>query len=196
MCGRYYVDDQTAEEVKQLVCRVSQNLQPGISTGDVRPAEPAWVLLRTRSKWQLVRMKWGYPGREGSGLVINARSETVLEKPMFADSIRERRCVIPISGFYEWNSRKEKYKCFHREQRVMYLAGCFKAFEGENRFVILTTKANPSMAGIHERMPLVLPDDALTAWTEDCSQLTGLLAGEPEPLLTGTDYEQMILDLF
>lgn len=196
MCGRYYVDEQTAEEIKRLVYRISRNLQMKITTGDVRPSESAPVLLREAAGWRPAMMKWGFPGREGAGLLINARSETVLEKPTFRDAIRIRRCVIPAGGFYEWNSRREKYKCFRRGQKVMYLAGCFNRFEEEERFVILTTKANHSMAAIHERMPLLVPEEDLETWLEDSSALSGLLAGEPEPLLTETEYRQMTLDLF
>ena len=196
MCGRFYIDDEMAEEINELVRDISRKQQAGIRTGDYRPSEPAAVLLRAGKRWQLAEMKWGFSGREGSGLLINARSESVLEKPTFADSIRARRCVIPVSGFYEWNSRREKYRCFRREHKAMYLAGCFKADQGEPRFVILTTAANASMSPVHERMPLILPEEALISWLEVPPRLNGLLLTEPEYLECRTDYQQLTLDLF
>lgn len=89
--------------------------------------------------------------------MINARSESVLEKRIFQESVRHRRCVIPAKGFYEWNVKKEKYQ-FERldQEAVLFMAGCFQRFQEEEWFVILTTQANASVSLVHHRMPLVL----------------------------------------
>ena len=69
-----------------------------------------------------------------------------MEKGMFREKIHTKRCVIPATGFYEWNRQKEKCEFSRTEQEEMFLAGFYGAFAGENRFVILTTEANPSVA--------------------------------------------------
>ena len=196
MCGRYYVDDEMLGEIRQVVRDIDRRLKGEVLSGDVRPSEAALILFRDRGEWCPVRMNWGFFGRDRGSLLINARAETVLEKPTFAESIRARRCVIPASGFYEWNAGKDKYTCFRPDRKTIYMAGCFRAYQGENRFVILTTAANESMVSIHERMPLLLPEEGLRGWLEEDAGLTGFLTREPEPLMKRTDYQQLSMDLF
>lgn len=195
MCGRYYVDETMANEIKKLIHDIDRRMMNG-KTGEVRPSEEALVLLFQDENWQPATMRWGFLGRKGKGLLINARSETVWEKPTFQQSISEQRCVIPASGFYEWNAGKEKFTFTLPEQPVMYFAGCYRAYEAENRFVILTTAANASMAPVHERMPLLLPEENLEAWISSRKHAEALLLRKPEQLERKTEYEQLSLDLF
>ncbi len=191
MCGRYYIDDETDRAIEKLVRSVDRKLKLE-RTRDVRPSEMATVILQQEGVLQMEQIKWGFPSIHGKGLLINARAEGAMEKPTFQDSIRRRRCVIPARGFYEWNQHKEKY-CFERQEknRVLYMAGCFQAFQGENRFVILTTNANESVARVHDRMPLVLQEQEIGQWLRDDSKIISFLQKRP-PLLEGrTDYSQI-----
>ena len=91
-------------------------------------------------------MVWGYPRFQGkSGSIINARSETAGERPMFRRSLAERRCVIPTTGFFEWGpgegGGKRKYRFNRPGTRALYLAGLWNEFAGEEKCVILTTAA-------------------------------------------------------
>lgn len=191
MCGRYYVDDDTAKEIEKIVRGLDRKLQME-RLGDVRPSDAALVLSQKEQKIIPQEMQWGFPGYQGKGLLINARAESVLDKKTFRESVLHKRCVIPAKGFYEWNTQKEKY-CFEREEPILFMAGCFNQFQGKNRFVILTTQANSSMISVHDRMPLVLERQELEDWVLDDGAVEFLLHKKPILLNRRTDYEQLRL---
>lgn len=201
MCGRYYVAQELAEELRQIFRDTDQQFNEKKLVGDVRPSEEALVLFYAQDAWQPAMMRWGFPGRDGKQLLINARSEAVTEKPSFKQSIRERRCVILVSGFYEWGGSavggsRQKYTFFLPESQKMYLAGCFREYEDGKHFVILTVAANTSMAPVHDRMPLLIPEDRLDEWGRQQGNYLELLLREQGDLRRSTEYEQMCLKLF
>lgn len=191
MCGRYYVDDETAREIEKIVRTLDKKLKIE-RTQDIRPSDTALVLSRKEDMVFPEQMQWGFPGYQGKGLLINARAEGVLEKKTFRDSVMHRRCIIPAKGFYEWNGQKEKYR-FEREEPVLFMAGCFNQFQGQNCFVILTTQANESVSTVHERMPLILERQELEDWVLDDGAVEFLLHKTPILLKGRTDYEQLKL---
>lgn len=208
MCGRYYIDDDTADEIEELLDEIDRELNGragGRSAGtrprfprvigDICPSDRAAVIAKTPTGFGADVKRWGFRSWDGKGLVINARSETAMEKPMFQESIRCRRCVIPASGFYEWNREKEKFTFFLPEKRPMYFAGVYRRFqnEEEDRYVILTTGANASMEPVHSRMPLILGREDAKLWLKDEGAAGRLLAKEPEALRREAGYEQMRL---
>ena len=134
-------------------------------------------------------MKWGYqlPGT----LVINARSETAAEKPLFRKSLAARRCVIPSTAFYEWDAAKRKYQFTLPGENILYMAGLYDHRDGEDCYCILTTAANPSVQPIHNRMPLVLPQPAADRWLLDDTAVNSILTMVP-PLLHKTSAEQQL----
>lgn len=210
MCGRYYVDDDTVREVRKLVRDLDKKLETG-RVRDIHPSDQAVVLScgefckfsgEGRRKAAAVHenkevcagwMHWGFPGYQGKGLLINARAESVPEKPAFRESILHRRCVIPAAGFYEWNRNKEKNTFYRIDHSVLWMAGCFREYQGELRFVVLTTKANESVADIHERMPLILESREVEAWIRDDRAAAELLKKIPCLLEREQEYEQMSL---
>lgn len=103
--------------------------------------------------------------------MINARSETVEEKKTFSKSFRETRCVIPVSGFYEWDSEKRKLLFTAGESNVFYLGGFYHVHKTgagfETESIIMTTKSNDSVAPIHDRMPLIIKRDHIKEWITD-----------------------------
>ena len=134
------------------------------------------------------------PGRDGK-LVINARAETAPERPMFQRGFAECRCVIPTTGFYEYDSSRRKY-FFGSPGKPLYLAGLSDEMDGVNRFVILTTAPNRSMADIHDRMPLVLQREQIRPWLTQPEAAAKLLKMAP-PLLDRKCLEaQMTLEGF
>lgn len=191
MCGRYYVDDETAREIEKIVRDLDKKLQIERS-GDIRPSDAALVLSQREQHLTAERMNWGFPGFQGTGLLINARAEGILEKKTFRESVLHRRCVIPAKGFYEWNKGKEKFH-FERKEPVLFMAGFFNQFQGKNRFVILTTEANASVSMVHERMPLVLESKEIQDWMLDDQAVEFLLHKTPVLLNRKSDYEQMSL---
>lgn len=190
MCGRYYADDDTTREIARLVGEIDKT---GTEAGDILPSRQAAVITGLGHPLAAARMAWGFLKFDGKGLVINARAESALEKRSFRESVLHRRCVIPARGFYEWNKEKEKFTFERPDRDVLFMAGCFCPFDGQDRFVILTTAANPSVSPVHSRMPLILERDELTAWVRDDTAAARLLEKAPVMLTRKTEYEQLRL---
>lgn len=131
---------------------------------------------------------WGFPGFQGKGVIINARSETAADKKTFRDSLLFRRCIIPTTGFYEWtkDKKKEKYLFTLPDSPVLYLAGFYNELKGERRFVILTTESNSSVSDIHNRMPVIITPDIKEKWVNDTDMALNYLH-EEMPLLNNQD---------
>ena len=114
---------------------------------------------------------------------------------MFRQSVLARRCVIPTTGFYEWGpagGQKRKYRFqLPGRDRALYLAGLWNDCGGQRRCVILTTAANSSMAGIHDRMPLILTGEQRQRWLADADAATEILTVAP-PELTRASAEAQI----
>lgn len=192
MCGRYYVDDETAREIEKLVRDLDRKLQIE-RTGDVFPAQNATIIKGQEHHLAAEQMRWGFPGFEKGKLLINARAESALERRAFRDSIQNRRCIIPSRGFYEWNKSKEKFTFEREDATVLFMAGCYNRYEDEERFVILTTEANSSVALIHNRMPLILEPEEVEDWVLDDRATEYLLHKTPRLLKAHAEYEQMRL---
>ena len=113
MCGRYQFSADEYKEIRQIV-RDAQRRSEGNElnfpmAGDICPSQVAPVLVSRGEKIVGEFQQWGLPGFRGRQQIINARAETVTEKPMFRRSVAFQRCVIPATGFYEWDSAKHKY---------------------------------------------------------------------------------------
>lgn len=199
MCGRYYVDDDTAREIEKLVRQVDEKMRQNAVTGhplqakDIHPSEVAPVLAVNGQdlccRWQ----KWGFPGFHGKQLIFNARSESVLEKRIFRESVEQRRAVVPAAWFYEWNKNKEKNIFYREGQPVLYMAGFYNRYPDGDRFVILTTGANDSMRPVHDRMPLILEQDEIHKWLTGRLLIKTFLKKVPPLLERRMDFEQMSL---
>lgn len=215
MCGRYYVDDETAREIRRLILKLDQRFQkksdqnmakePAQKTdagslhgqtaasAAVFPSQKAMVIMGRERHLEAEQMVWGFPRFDGRGLLINARAETAAERRTFRESVLHRRCVIPAKGFWEWNKSKEKFSFERRDSQVMFMAGCYDCFDGQDRFVILTTEANPSVKPVHDRMPLILERNELEDWVTDDSAAEYFLHKTPALLEREAEYEQMSL---
>ncbi|MCH4280844.1 SOS response-associated peptidase [Mediterraneibacter sp. NSJ-151] len=192
MCGRYYVDDETAREIEKLVRDLDRKLQIE-RTGDVFPSQKATIIKGQEHHLATEQMRWGFPGFENGKLLINARAESALERRTFQDSVQHRRCIIPSRGFYEWNKSKEKFTFERTDAPALFMAGCYNRYEDEERFVILTTEANSSVTPIHNRMPLILEPEELEDWVLDDGATEYLLHKTPVLLKARAEYEQMRL---
>ena len=129
----------------------------------------------------LVKLRWGLVPRWATDLkigarMINARSETVHEKPAFRSAFRRQRCVIPVNGWFEWQregGEKQPYWIRPGNAGVFSLAGLWARWEkGEEpveTFTILTTAASPALADIHHRQPVIVDDDEVDAWLDPAS---------------------------
>ena len=198
MCGRYYVDDDTAKEIERVIRQVNKKIKRDnvtaniqLAAKDIHPTELAPILMQDGEGLCCKTLRWGFPGL--NSVIFNARSETALDKPSFREGIRSRRIVIPATHFYEWNSKKEKNIFRRTDAPVLFMAGCYNRYEDGDHFVILTTAANSSMKPVHDRMPLILEEEEITRWILNEGFISELLKKEPCLLERQTDYEQMSL---
>lgn len=193
MCGRYYIDDETAREIEKLVHNLDRRLQDSFKK-DIYPAQNALVLVgNNRNEIYTEQMVWGFPRYDNKGILINARSESALEKKTFKECVLHRRCIVPAKGFYEWNKSKEKFKFERIDSDVLFMAGCFDIYEGHKQFVILTTKANSSVSKVHERMPLILERNEINRWLFFSASSQQIMHKIPVLLTCETEYQQMTL---
>ena len=196
MCGRYHFSAELLDEIRDLTEQKDWKLELGVLDRDIHPGDTAPVIVAAGDQGgslRVCRQKWGYPGPGGKGLVFNARSESVFEKRMFRESVSLRRAVVPVSWFYEWNKNKEKFTFTKEGSWILFLAGFYGRYEDGDRFVILTTQANASMAPVHSRMPLVLEREQVREWILDSAKTKELLGQEPPQLARDCEYEQQTL---
>lgn len=190
MCGHYFLEDaNTSKEIKIICDAITQRYRESnrsvvLKYGQINPTDSAPVLVEEQNVQRAVLMKWGYPKWQGSGVLINARAETAASKPSFMQSVDKRRCIIPASGFFEWEHQKEgtktKYLLTDGRSPVLHMAGLFSIFEnpqGEKyaAYVILTVNANESVRPIHERMPLIIEPGQSNLWLTDAGFAKELL---------------------
>jgi putative SOS response-associated peptidase YedK len=177
MCGRFTQRQPTAklkkefgvEEVPEIEARY--NIAPTQSILSVRQATDGREM--GFMKWGLIP-SWAKDSSMGAGL-INARSETVTEKPSFREAFKRRRCIIPADGFYEWQrtgGRKQPFFFHMRDDRPFGFAGLWDRWqspEGEviESCTILTTDANQVLRPVHDRMPVILHPETYELWLDD-----------------------------
>jgi putative SOS response-associated peptidase YedK len=193
MCGRYTLASPTERLAEEFgVDAASIELAPNYN---VAPTQQVAAVLDEGGQRRLEVLRWGLipPWADDPGIgsrMINARSETAPGKPSFRRAFRERRCLIPADGFYEWqrtNGAKQPYYIHMEDGRPFAFAGLWESWskgEGEIRTcTILTTGANALVGEVHDRMPVILAHDTYDVWLDPASErdeLTGLLAPYPE----------------
>jgi putative SOS response-associated peptidase YedK len=180
MCGRYVIEDyqELSERLVQVPLRYEFDLKPNWNAA---PTQILPVVVEDDDAWVVRGMHWGLipkwtkPGQRPKVMPINARSETAADKPMFKALMRHRRCIVPANGFYEWQARggsKQPYFIHPRDHDLFLFAGLWDEAnagpDGEpiQSFTILTTEATAAMASLHDRMPVVVPDDAIPDWLD------------------------------
>lgn len=185
MCGRYtFFTDKELKEIDDIIEQISDDIQrEKMKTGEIFPTDVAPVIVPKQEIITPKLMKWGFPNFYGKGVVINARAETARAKRMFGASLETRRCIVPSTGFYEWDATKQKFLFNVPGSGMVYMAGLFNRFDGEDRFVILTTQAGRSMEGVHDRMPVVIPKDQVEEWILDAGKTDDILSGHHPDLL-------------
>jgi putative SOS response-associated peptidase YedK len=175
MCGRYastLPPDMMAELFSLL------NRLDTVPRYNIAPTQPVAAIWEAHGRREGHFARWGFvPGwvkdpREFP-LIINARSETMAEKPAFRDALKHGRCIIPASGYYEWHTNPDKskqpYYITLADDAPMALAGFYASWMGPNGEEIdsvatITVPANAQLAVVHDRMPAILSGDEIDAW--------------------------------
>lgn len=165
MCGRFHIgaNDKEIADVIDRLPESKKNVQ--LRLGDIYPTNYSPAFTSENEKPSL--LKWGFQRFDKKSVLINARAETVTEKYMFKNSFLKRRCAIPASGFYEWDSNKNKYYFKRTDGKPIYLCGFFKPYDNFNGFVILTKEATQPVAKFHNRIPVMADDKTLDAYLGD-----------------------------
>lgn len=192
MCGRFSLT-QPREAVARLFQAVPDpGLPPDAPRYNICPTQPVDVVYRGAAGRTLGAMRWGFippwAKRVGDGpLLINARAETLAEKPAFYEAARERRCLVPASGFFEWQG-KQAWWVAPPEGGVVAFAGVWSVWRGEGgpiaSVAIVTIAANATLKPIHDRMPLLISQADFALWLgEQGHGAARLMRPVPEPSL-------------
>ncbi len=169
MCGRFYVEIE--EQELRDICNAAEDSarqngqQIEFNPGLIVPSNYAPVIIGDN---HTQFMRFGFPSKkQGSRPLINARSETAAEKWTFKDAMKTSRCLIPASSYYEphetESKKKEQYLFFRPGKKVIYMAGIYH----DDGFAILTRSPGEEFAWIHDRMPVIIPEDYMHSWLYD-----------------------------
>jgi putative SOS response-associated peptidase YedK len=197
MCGRYTVT-ATPEVLRALFGYAEQpNFPPRYN---VAPTQPIAIVRLMNGTRQFALVRWGLlpswvKDPKAFSLLINARGETVNEKPAYKAAMKRRRCLIPADGFYEWQargSRKQPYYVRAKSGTPLAFAGLWETWTGPNgeeleTAAIITTDANQTLAPIYDRMPVVIASEQFDLWLggrdEDTAAASSLIRPAPDDLL-------------
>ncbi|MBY6361577.1 SOS response-associated peptidase [Rhodococcoides corynebacterioides] len=204
MCGRY-ASTRSDDDLSSLFDAVVRLGDPPEPSYNVAPTDPVRIVLDRDDDRQLRTVRWGLvpswaKDKKIASRLINARSETVTEKPAFRKAAAKRRCLIPADGYYEWEKREgAKVPHFLHTDGVLAMAGLYELWPDPARndddpdkwfwsTTVLTTTATDTLGHIHDRSPVVVPDDLWSAWLDpgltDLAGVSDLLESIPEPHLT------------
>ena len=208
MCGRYTLTctpEVLAEAFRLEAAPDHQpryNVAPSQAVVCVREALPARIREAITMRWGLIP---SWAGDPAIGMkLINARAETVAEKPSFRKPFRERRCLVPADGYYEWKregSRKQPYHIRLNSERPFAFAGLWDRWTGADgktieSCAILTTTPNERLASIHDRMPVILQPSAYDPWLDpglqDTARLVPFLTSYPADTMIAVPVSQLV----
>src|SRR5215470_15680091 len=185
MCGRYAVTS-APEAIRALFGYPEQpNFPPRYN---VAPTQPIALVRLMEGKRQFALVRWGLlpswvKDPKDFTLVINARGESVMDKPAFSAAMKRRRCLVPADGFYEWKTiggAKQPHYVRAKSDAPLAYAGLWETWIGPNgeeleTAAIVTTAANRALARLHERMPVIVPPEAFDLWL-DCRNVDATTA--------------------
>lgn len=206
MCGRFTL----ATPATQLATQFQLAAVPDIvARYNIAPTQQVAAVRATEAGRELALLRWGLVPSWAKDLsmgakLINARSETAAEKPAFRSAMRQRRCIIPADGFYEWQAQAGGKQPFHirlADHGTFGLAGLWEQWKSpEGSWVqsctILTTSANSLMQPLHDRMPVILPPERYDLWLDpglhDVAPLQELLAPFPAEALVAVPVSKAV----
>jgi putative SOS response-associated peptidase YedK len=199
MCGRFARKSDPRKLAKEF--RVAEAPEAE-SSYNVAPTHNILAVRQNDDGREMTFLKWGLVpswAKDASigAKLINARAETVEEKPSFRDAFRRRRCIVPADGFYEWKregDRKQPFFFRLKDERPFGFAGLWERWEGQdgqviNSCTIMTTEANGVLRPVHDRMPVILHPEDYEMWLEAGERerrlLKELMRPYPDEEMTG-----------
>jgi putative SOS response-associated peptidase YedK len=192
MCGRYSIT--TAPEAMRRLFRYLE--QPNFPARyNVAPTQPIPIVRLFEGRRQFALVRWGLlpawvKDPKAFTLLINARGESVNDKPAFRNAMKYRRCLIPADGFFEWKiegKAKRPYFVYRKDRSPFAFAGLWENWMGPNgeeveTAAIVTTDASPSIMHIHHRMPVMLEPEQFDMWLDTAHVDAQMAAGMLRPL--------------
>ena len=165
MCGRFSLSSNLEELKKEFSNEISGNFP---AKYNISPGQNSLVISLKNNNFYLSKIQWGFKVPKLSKLVINARSETINEKPLFKNLFQQNRCLIPANSWFEWNNENKPYLIKHKKNDIIAFAGLQRLEENQERsFVILTAEAERNLKTIHKRTPLVINRENFLFWLEN-----------------------------
>jgi putative SOS response-associated peptidase YedK len=196
MCGRFS-QQRPASELAEIFAAEPLADDPG-PRFNVAPTDDALVVVQRADRRAITAYRWGLiphwadAAKVGSRM-FNARAETLTTSPAFRDAFQRKRCLVPVDGFYEWHregTRRQPFAIARDDGRPLALAGLWSGWRDPaadrvvRTFTIITTRPNDQLAGLHDRMPVVVPDEAWGRWLDpafpDPAELHGLFEPSDE----------------
>ncbi len=181
MCGRYTLIASSDELIQEFHLIDVPDFSPSMN---ISPTETCLVVhAREANRPEAELMRWGFPSHANTGRpLINARAETAHKKVVFSQAFKNRRCLVPARGFYEWRSeqgRKRPYRFGRPGGGLLAFAGLWNPFEGEagepfHAFTILTTTASEPVISYHDRMPAIVSPDRYSQWLDPQAKIADL----------------------
>jgi putative SOS response-associated peptidase YedK len=192
MCGRFTLTSSGEQLARHFELDRTPELEPRYN---IAPTQDVPVIRSGEGGNSLSLLRWGLVPFWAKDLsignrMINARAESAAEKPAFRNALRERRCIVPADGFYEWagkRGQRQPYLFQLGDGEIFGIAGLWEHWKGPDRAVqsctLITTEANSAISPIHHRMPAILGSGDYRRWLDpdlrDASQVLGLLAPCP-----------------
>ena len=183
MCCRFHIRENDPEMTSLVDAALQSPLMAQISkkhpatlvrSGEVFPTNLVAAVATNRQMQPAVfPMLWGFTIQGRQTAIVNARTETASKKPTFRESWKSHRCIVPASWYYEWQhvsaedgkgTAKTKYAIQPKDASITYLCGLYRIENGLPCFVVLTREPSVDVAHIHDRMPLILPKEAIRDW--------------------------------
>ena len=211
MCGRFTLTYRNRQELADEL---------GVDVGDIplstykarfniAPTDPHYIVRLRLEDRELLEAKWGLVNfwakdAKRAAAQINARAESIDTSGAFKEAFAQRRCVVPADGFFEWVTQgKERHPIwFHRpDGQLILFAGLYESWQPtpgnyQRTFTIITTTPNHIVEPVHNRMPVILPEDMVDAWLdpkqEDLARLKSYLAPVPDDYLIPTPVSQRV----
>lgn len=182
MCGRFTITHPD-EAIARLFDAVIGNDLPTVPRFNVCPTTQVAVVTSDGGARRLRAMRWGfiphwYKAPNDGPLIINARSDTVATKPAFREAVRSRRCIVPATGFYEWETvegRKLPWYFTRTDGQPMAFAGVWQRWGEIDTVAIVSTEAGPGMRGLHHREAVVLERADWPLWLGEAGHGAALL---------------------
>jgi putative SOS response-associated peptidase YedK len=193
MCGRF-TQERPASELAEIFAAepLADELGPRFN---VAPTDEAYVVVQRDERRAITAFRWGLiphwtTDRKTASKMFNARAETITTSPAFRDAFRRKRCLVPVDSFYEWKREgtiRQPYRVVREDGRPLVLAGLWAGWRDpatdtvQRTFTIVTSTPNEQIAGLHDRMPVIVQEDAWERWLDPTPVDPGELLGLLEP---------------